>query len=64
MKKNDWRTNIESLAANVAKKIGVEVAKSAFSLYDATCFDNLNPIYYWEVFGTLQQIYEEYDEDG
>ena len=60
MTKNDWRINIEALAASVAAKYGNEVAESAFTLYDATCFEDLSPVYYSEVFGDLMLI----DEDG
>lgn len=63
MTKNDWRINIETLAARVAAKYGNEVAESAFTPYDATCFDDLSPTYYWDVFGNLQQMDEDFDDD-
>lgn len=60
MTKTDWEINIENTAASVAAKYGTEVAASVFRRYDATCFEDLNPIYYSEVFGDLMLI----DEDG
>ena len=64
MTKNDWRINIETLAASVAEKYGNEVAESAFTPYDATNFGNLSPSHYWDVFGNLQQMDEDFDDDG
>ena len=64
MTKNDWRINIEALAASVSAKYGKEVAESAFTPYDATSFDDLSPAYYWDVFGNLQQMDEDFDDDG
>ena len=64
MTKNDWRINIETLAASVAEKYGNEVEESAFTPYDATNFDNLSPSHYWDVFGNLQQMDEDFDDDG
>ena len=64
MTKNDWRINIETHAASVAEKYGNEVAESAFTPYDATNFDNLSPSHYWDVFGNLQQMDEDFDDDG
>ncbi len=64
MTKNDWRINIEALAASVSVKYGKEVAESAFTPYDATSFDDLSPAYYWDVFGNLQQMDEDFDDDG
>ena len=56
----DWEINIQNTAASVAAKYGNEVAASVFRRYDATCFEDLNPAYYAEVFGDLMLI----DEDG
>ena len=56
----DWEINIQNTAASVAAKYGNEVAASVFRRYDATCFEDLNPVYYGEVFGDLMLI----DEDG
>ena len=56
----DWEINIEAVAASVAAKYGSEVAESVFRRYDATCFEDLSPVYYGEVFGDLMLI----DEDG
>ena len=60
MKRTDWEINIENTAAGVAAKYGNEVAASVFRRYDATCFDDLNPTDYAEVFSDLMLI----DEDG
>lgn len=56
MTKSDWKINIENTADSVAVKYGSEVVNSVFARYDATCFDDLLPIYYSEVFGDLMQI--------
>lgn len=60
MTKLDWEISIENTAASVAAKYGDEVAASVFRRYDATCFEDLSPIYYSAVFGDLLLI----DEDG
>lgn len=60
MTKLDWRINIENTAESVAVKYGNDVAASVFRRYNATCFENLSPVYYSEVFGDLMLI----DEDG
>lgn len=49
----DWEINITELASRVADKYGSEVAASAFHRFGATCFKDLNPAYYNEVFGDL-----------
>lgn len=51
MTRQDWQINIENTAESVAAKYGNEVAASVFRRYDATCFEDLNPMYYNEVFG-------------
>ena len=56
MTRQDWQINIENLAASVSAKYGSEVAESVFRRYGATCFENLSPIYYDEVFGDLLLI--------
>lgn len=56
MIKQDWRINIENLAASVSAEYGSEVVESVFRRYGATCFENLCPIYYDEVFGDLLLI--------
>lgn len=56
MTREDWRINIENLAASVSAEYGSEVAESVFRRYDATCFEDLSPIYYDEVFGDLLLI--------
>ena len=60
MTRQDWQISIENTAASVAAKYGSKVAASVFSRYGATCFEDLSPIYYSEVFGDLMFI----DEDG
>ena len=60
MTRQDWQINIENTVASVAAKYGNEGAASVFRRYDATCFEDLNPVYYSEVFGNLMLI----DEDG
>ena len=56
MTKQDWRINIENLAASVSGEYGNEVAESVFKRYGATGFEDLSPIYYDEVFGDLLLI--------
>lgn len=56
MTKKDWRINIEDLATSVSAEYGSEVAESVFKRYGATCFEDLSPIYYDEVFGDLLLI--------
>lgn len=60
----DWEINIQNTAASVAAKYGNEVAASVFRRYDATCFEDLSPSHYWDVFGNLQQMDEDFDDDG
>lgn len=60
MTRQDWQINIENTAASVAAKYGNEVVASVFRRYDATCFEDLNPVYFAEIFGDLMLI----DEDG
>ena len=63
MTRTDWEININNLAAEVAAKCGSDVARSAFTIFGATCFEDLSPAYYWDVFGTLQQIAADVDGD-
>ena len=56
MTRQDWQINIESLAASVSAEYGSEVAESVFRRYGATCFEDLSPLYYDEVFGDLLLI--------
>lgn len=56
MTRQDWQINIESLAASISAEYGSEVAESVFRRYGATCFEDLSPIYYDEVFGDLLLI--------
>ena len=53
MTKLDWEINIENLAERVAEAYGKEVAVGVFARFDATCFDDLNPSYYPDVFSDL-----------
>ena len=55
----DWEINIKNAATSVAAKFGGEVVASVFRRYDATSFEDLNPIYYCEVFGDLMLIDED-----
>lgn len=60
MTRQEWQINIENTAESVVAKYGNEVAASVFRRYDATSFENLNSVYYDEVFSDLMFI----DEDG
>ena len=60
MTRQDWQTSIENTAISVAVKYGSEVTESVFRRYGATCFEDLSPVYYGEVFGDLMLI----DSDG
>ena len=52
----DWQINIENLVASVTKKLGAQAASWPFIRVGATCFDDLVPCYYDEVFGDLMQM--------
>lgn len=56
MTRQDWQINIENLAASVSVEYGSEVAESVFRRVGATCFEDLSPLYYDEVFGDLLLI--------
>ncbi len=56
MTRQDWQINIENLAASVSVEYGSEVAESVFRRFGATCFEDLSPLYYDEVFGDLLLI--------
>ena len=56
MTRENWEINIEDLASRVAAAYGNEVAESVFRRFGATCFEDLSPIYYDEVFGDLMLI--------
>ena len=56
MTKLDWEINIENLARRIAETYGSDTVASVFKRYDATCFEDLNPCYYSEVFGMLMQM--------
>lgn len=59
MTRDDWQINIEILAERVADKYGTEVAQAAFIRAGATCFEDLSPSFYEEVFGDLMQMDED-----
>jgi hypothetical protein len=59
MTKLDWEININNLTDSVAEKYGIEAARTPFTRYGATCFDDLSPAYYSEVFGDLMLIDED-----
>ncbi|MGI6034020.1 MAG: hypothetical protein ACOX69_11425 [Coriobacteriales bacterium] len=52
--KEIWRINIENDAVKVCSIYGATAADGIFARYDATCFDDLSPSYYEEVFGNLE----------
>lgn len=49
-----WRVNIENDADQVCSIYGAATIDGVFQCYDATCFDDLSPSYYEEVFGDLE----------
>jgi hypothetical protein len=49
-----WRINIENDADQACSIYGAAAVDSVFQRYDATCFDDLCPSYYEEVFGDLE----------
>lgn len=49
-----WRINIENDVDQVCSIYGAAAVDGVFQRYDATCFDNLSPSYYEEVFGDLE----------
>lgn len=52
--RENWRINIENDADQVCSIYGAAAVDGIFARYDATCFDDLSPSYYWEVFGDLE----------
>lgn len=54
--KEMWRINIENDADQVCSICGAAAVDGVFQLYDATCFDDLSPSYYEEVFGDLKPM--------
>ena len=52
--KEMWRINIENDADQVCSIYRAAAVDSVFQRYDATCFDDLSPSYYEEVFGDLE----------
>lgn len=52
--KEMWHTNIENDADKVSSIYGVAAVDGVFRCYDATCFEDLNPCYYADVFGDLE----------
>ena len=59
MTRTDWRINIENLAESVAQKFGTAAAETPFTRVGATCFEDLSPCYYEEVFGDLMLMDED-----
>lgn len=59
MTKLDWEINIENLAESVAEAYGKETVKGIFARFDATCFDDLSPSYYADIFGELMLMYAD-----
>ena len=53
MTKLDWQISIENLVESVTEKLGPEAAAAPFVRVGATCFEDLRPCYYEEVFGNL-----------
>lgn len=49
-----WRINIENDADKACSIYGIAAVDGVFQRYDATCFDDLSPSYYEEVFGDLE----------
>lgn len=49
-----WRINIENDADQACSIYGKAAVDGVFLRYDATCFDNLSPSHYEEVFGDLE----------
>ena len=49
-----WQINIENDAREICSIYGSDAASFVFHRYDATCFDDLSPSYYEEVFGDLE----------
>lgn len=52
--KEMWSINIENDADQVCSIYGAAAADGVFQHYDATCFDDLSPSYYEEVFSNLE----------
>lgn len=52
--RENWRINIENDADQVCSIYGAAAVDGIFARSDATCFDDLSPSYYWEVFGDLE----------
>ena len=59
MTRFDWEANIDNSAAHVAEMYGNDVVASVFARYDATCFEDLSPSHYDEVFGDLLMIEDD-----
>lgn len=59
MTRLDWQINIENYASRVAEEHDSNVVLSVFARYGATCFEDLSPSVYTEVFADLQMIAED-----
>lgn len=53
MSKNDWISNLENTAAEVATLCGKETMQHVLQKYDARSIDDLSPCHYSEVFDEL-----------
>lgn len=51
-----WRINIENAADEASSIHGIAAVNGVFARYDSTCFDDLSPSYYWDVFGDLEMM--------
>mgnify|MGYP000964639211 FL=1 len=54
--KEMWRINIENAADEASSIHGIAAVNGVFARYDSTCFDDLSPSYYWDVFGDLEMM--------
>ena len=51
-----WRISIEQSANFIEDQDQAETVLGVFEKYNATCLDDLNPVYYSEVFNELSAI--------
>ncbi len=49
----DWIINIKNAAATVVSLVGREVVEHVFRKYGASSVDDLNPVFYSEIFNEL-----------
>ena len=60
--KTDWIINIENAAYEVKRLVGEKTVEQVFRKYGASSADDLNPIYYSDVFGELDFITHDADD--